>query len=744
MRPFAWKAVNQFDKKEKTVSIPKLLVGNQWFGQSKSFDVKVPIVDQVTADSGCVATIFQRMNAEGDMLRVATTVKAKTGERAIGTYIPAVGPDGKPNAVVDSVLSGKTYKGTAFVVDAWYAVQYDPIFDADKKVIGMMFTGQKQESSPALREAIEKAKIGERGKVITFGTSGDKKGKVFISTGAALDGKIITEGDDGYAKAYKQVVEEAPKLEAGEVRLMEFTAQDGDATAKKSVAFTYFKPWDWVIAGEADHRDFAATALALQKGKRNMALWFTLTGLALAVLAAIAMIGIVNRALKPMERLMAVSKSIARGEVTDDLDTSRDDEIGQLARAFQGVVEYQRDMAAAMEEIGQGDLTVQVTPKSERDAAGNAFKKMVESVRLMVGALSSNVDHVQRTSHLLAGKSQEAAESLQSIENAIETVAQAAEQAAAASSEVARGSEQLARNATDAANSMQNLGEAIGVVQDSNEEQAKTATQAIEASNLVVDSVAKTIASMSQIQSQVASSSEQIQALGEKGKQIGQIVSTIEDIAEQTNLLALNAAIEAARAGEQGRGFAVVADEVRKLAENSSNATKEIAALIRNVQESVDAAVQSMKTMEEEVGIGAKAGEEARLSLEQISSAIKAVIQATGKARASSVRMTELASGVSETISNVAAVSEEASASAEEMSASSTEVSQEVAKARKNLAEQVETNNLVLASAMDMKRLADQVKELVAQFDKFKWDNGSQSGSIHEEAYRRFVKNEAA
>lgn len=738
-----WTATNQSDKSEKQIKLPQLNVGNQWLGKSKSFTDKVPVVDQVTADSGCVVTVFQRMNSTGDMLRVATTVKNKKGERAIGTYIPASGADGKANPVIESIVAAKPYTGIAYVVDSWYAVQYQPILDANKKVIGMLFTGQKQESAAALRQAIEKSVIGKQGRVITLGSSGDKKGKVFISTGAELDGKVVSEGNSPNAAAYAKIVEEAPKLADGEIGTLTFADKDGNQDVKKTVTYSYFKPWDWIIAVEADHRDFMATETALTKGMRNMTLSFTFTGLLLAAIVTLSMVVIVQKSLKPMAKLMEVSKSIARGEVSVDLETSGKDEIGELAKAFQGVVDYQRDMAATMEQIGKGDLTVSITPKSENDAAGNAFKKMAESVRLMVGALSSNVDHVQKTSHMLATNSKQAAESLHSIDVAIGTVSQAAEQAAMASGEVAKGSEQLAHHATNAAQSMDNLDQAISTVKQANDEQAKTASKAIEASQLVIESVEKTIGSMSQIQSHVASSSEQIQALGEKGKQIGQIVSTIEDIAEQTNLLALNAAIEAARAGEQGRGFAVVADEVRKLAENSSNATKEIASLIKSVQDSVDLAVRSMQTMETEVGIGAEAGASARDSLEHISSAIAEVISATEKAQESSNKMTELAGVVSDTISSVAAISEESSASAEEMSASSTEVSQEVGVARRNLTSQVETNNLVLKSANDMKNLADQVKELVTQFDNFKWDNGNGS-QIQEDAHKRFVNKSAA
>src|SRR4029077_17516843 len=103
----SWTARNQFTDQETTLSLPKLQVGSRWLGQEREAAASVPVVDEIRRTSGASSTIFQRMNAAGDMLRVATNVTDKNGKRAVGTYIPAVNPDGHPNAVVASVLSGK-------------------------------------------------------------------------------------------------------------------------------------------------------------------------------------------------------------------------------------------------------------------------------------------------------------------------------------------------------------------------------------------------------------------------------------------------------------------------------------------------------------------------------------------------------------------------------------------------------------------------------------------------------------
>ena len=131
------------------------------------------------------------------------------------------------------------------------------------------------------------------------------------------------------------------------------------------------------------------------------------------------------------------------------------------------------------------------------------------------------------------------------------------------------------------------------------------AASAAEATDHGQKAVRQTVGEMDRIKQTVEQASVKVTELGAKSDQIGAIVETIDDIAEQTNLLALNAAIEAARAGEQGKGFAVVADEVRKLAERSSRATKEIAALIGEVQTGTEEAVEAMRAGADEVGTAA-------------------------------------------------------------------------------------------------------------------------------------------
>jgi methyl-accepting chemotaxis protein len=197
-------------------------------------------------------------------------------------------------------------------------------------------------------------------------------------------------------------------------------------------------------------------------------------------------------------------------------------------------------------------------------------------------------------------------------------VASASGEISASATQQAAGAESQKNQINQVATAMHEMSTTVTLISENSTKAAEAARRASETARHGGTIVEETLAKMREIANSVGDSAQKVKILGGRSDQIGQIIAVIDDIADQTNLLALNAAIEAARAGEQGRGFAVVADEVRKLAERTGKATKEIAAMIKSIQEETKTAVSAMETGTKQVDDGVKTTTQAGASLQQI------------------------------------------------------------------------------------------------------------------------------
>lgn len=299
---------------------------------------------------------------------------------------------------------------------------------------------------------------------------------------------------------------------------------------------------------------------------------------------------------------------------------------------------------------GEGDLTKRVPCDGNDEIAhmGGYFNEFIEKLQHMIKKVAHVTDKVASASVELSATAEE-------ISKGTDTLTSRASQTAAAVEEMNATVGQVA----------QNSGKAASLAQDT----VKTAQEG----GTVVSS---TISGMQQLSEAVSNSATIISDLGKSSDQIGEIVRTIEDIADQTNLLALNAAIEAARAGEQGRGFAVVADEVRKLAERTTKATKEIGDMIRQIQHDTRGAVDSMQQGTQKVTAGVdlvnKTGEALSQIVRMVSESADMIRQIAVASEEQSVATQQIASD----IENVAKVTKESSSGAHESAKASQDLSQ--------------------------------------------------------------------
>ena len=370
----------------------------------------------------------------------------------------------------------------------------------------------------------------------------------------------------------------------------------------------------------------------------------------LAVLAALAMWYLMRRGIVlPLRSMADCAERLSLGDIDQRIEVRSQDEIGTLGKALGGLIEYIQDVAKAAKKIANRDLRVEIEARSEKDELGHSFRTMADSLSGIVRSLNEN-----------------------------------AEQLVSAVTEIASSADQMSRGAKQQSEQIEQTTVAVDEMSATVLESSKNAAEAAQASRTTSETadtggrmVQETITGMQAISDVVQESSKSIGQLAESADRIGEIIGVIDDIADQTNLLALNAAIEAARAGEQGRGFAVVADEVRKLAERTGKATGEITDMIRGIQGQTKGAVDSMDSGIKQVANGRDLADRSGKSLDEIMTMSQNVLTMIEQIATASEQQSRASEEIAKNMDGISRVTKETAAGAEQSASAAEQLSRQ-------------------------------------------------------------------
>jgi methyl-accepting chemotaxis protein len=441
-----------------------------------------------------------------------------------------------------------------------------------------------------------------------------------------------------------------------------------------------------------------------------------LTLLAIAIGAVVAYLT-AKSITQPLTHLITVAREIGdSGDLDQNIDIHRSDEIGALATTFNNLVAYLKEMAGVSMAVAEGDLTVEVVPRSKRDTLGNAFLRMSHGLQEIVRTTRDSAGQVSAGSNQVAGAADESAKVSVQASSAIEEVTSTMHEMSINVQNVVKNTQVQASSVAETSASIDQMVTSIQRVADTAKVLLDIANRSREEVVVGIQTMEKTTDGLNRTNKAIQSSAEIINVLGHRADDIGRIIEVIDDLAEQTNLLALNAAIEAARAGEHGLGFAVVADEVRKLAEKSTQSTKEIAELIQSIQREARQAVENMDRSTRIVEEGLSLGNDLGTALHKISNVVTEVYKFSQEIGAATNEQSVGSAQIAKATGRLTEITQEINSAVEEQASGAQAVVRAMDKMRELVQQSASSSTELSAAAEQMLKLS---RNLLDSMDRF-------------------------